>query len=327
MAWSDQARADLAQALRVAFGLLVPGAILLVVDRPDLIVYAAFGSFAGMYGRNRHLLARLRQQAIGAVVLLCGVGIGVALVQHGASDLTLVAAAAPFAVAVSLLADRLGLRPEGPFYGLFALGATAAVPAGSAEPWQALGLCAATALFAMGLGVAESLVLRHGWIRVPWEPIRPRSAGIVHALRYAVAITGAGLVGSALHLEHVNWVLAGAAVTLAAEDSRMRVRRGVHRVIGTVAGLAVTVLLLLGHPDPTVLAALVIAFLFPTELFMHRNYALALGFFTPMIMLMTDLAAPTDTRTLVVDRGAGTLLGVAVGIVVALAIRDEPREA
>jgi hypothetical protein len=64
--------------------------------------------------------------------------------------------------------------------------------------------------------------------------------------------------------------------------------------------------------------------MFPTELFMTRHYGLALGFFTPLIMLMTELAAPAEPRTFITGRAIDNLLGVAVGITVALIIRAGP---
>ncbi|WP_190812761.1 hypothetical protein [Saccharopolyspora pogona] len=45
-------------ACRVAVGLFFPVLVLLMSGRPDLIIYAVFGSFTGMYGRaESHLSA------------------------------------------------------------------------------------------------------------------------------------------------------------------------------------------------------------------------------------------------------------------------------
>jgi len=156
-----------------------------------------------------------------------------------------------------------------------------------------------------------------------------RSDAAVHAVRYGLAIAVAGCSGLMLGIDHANWAMAAAAVPLAAPDARggtqrgVRgvVHRGIHRVVGTFAGLVVTALLLVPHLSPMWLAIVVIALLFPTELFMARNYGLALGFFTPLIMLMTELAAPTDPVTLLTARAIDTLIGVAAGIAVAVVIR------
>ncbi|MFJ9363881.1 FUSC family protein [Nocardia sp. NPDC101769] len=75
------------------------------------------------------------------------------------------------------------------------------------------------------------------------------------------------------------------------------------------------------HLPAALLGVLVLLLLIPTELFMASNYALALGFFTPLIMVMTDLAAPADPVRLLLDRGTDTILGVGIGIGVAIATR------
>jgi uncharacterized membrane protein YccC len=145
-------------------------------------------------------------------------------------------------------------------------------------------------------------------------------------VRYAVATGLAGAVGLVAGLDHANWAMASAAVPLAAVSPgeglslRAVIDRGSHRVVGTFAGLAVTAVVLLPHPGPTVLAIVVMALLFPTELFMSRHYGIALGFFTPLIMTMTDLAHPSDPVRLLVDRGVDTVVGVVAGVAAAALI-------
>lgn len=315
---------DVGHAARVSLGLLLPGSVLLVLGRPDLMTYAAFGSFVGMYGRFEGWRPRLLHQLAGAVLLLAGSAVGIAVAALAWPRPGLVVVAAVFGALGSLFADRLGLRPEGPFYGLFALGATAGIPADRASPFLAWGVCAGGAVLAIAVGTLAVARRAATATTFRWSPARDRRPAFVHALRYLLAVGLAGAAGMTLGLDHVNWAIVGAAVTLAAEDPRSRLRRGFHRVVGTVVGLAATDLLLLPDPGPTVLGVVVICLMFPTELFMTRHYALALGFFTPMIMLMTDLAAPTEPHTLIADRAWGTLAGVAVGAIVALAVREPP---
>ena len=61
---------------------------------------------------------------------------------------------------------------------------------------------------------------------------------------------------------------------------------------------------------------LVIVFQFTTELFMTRHYGLAMVSFTPVILLMTQLAAPADPQVLILERGVETVVGAVVGILV-----------
>ncbi|MHC6178044.1 FUSC family protein [Glutamicibacter endophyticus] len=67
---------------------------------------------------------------------------------------------------------------------------------------------------------------------------------------------------------------------------------------------------------------LIIALMYPTELFMVRNYGLAMGYSTPIIQMMLKLPAPTGDFQLLGDRAIGNLVGVLVGILVALVVGD-----
>jgi uncharacterized membrane protein YccC len=130
--------------------------------------------------------------------------------------------------------------------------------------------------------------------------------------------------------------MAAAAVPLAGADLPSSVRRGVHRIVGTFLGLAVTAVVLLPGPwtlaalypafqEPLhhaqVLALLVVLFQFATELFMTRHYGLAMVWFTPVILLMTQLASPAEPRVLILERAVETLVGALLGILVVVAVR------
>lgn len=313
-------------AWRVSLGLVLPGALLVVFGRPELIIYAVFGSFTGMYGRTESRLVRMSHQTQGAMLLLSGSAVGIALRQSHARPAVVILAATGFAIAGSMVADFFALKPEGPFYGVFALGALAGIPNSLVAPSEAFLITGASAVLAVALGFfsASRTQVEMKNLADAWRQLRVRELrqALVHALRYAVAVAGSGFLALFVGLDHVNWAIAGAAVTLAAADPRGRFWRGIHRVLGTVIGLGVTALLLLPGFGPGTLAIIVIVLLFPTELFMSVSYALALSFFTPMIMLMTELAAPLGVGELLETRALGTLVGVLTGFAVTYVIRD-----
>ncbi|NBH06810.1 FUSC family protein [Amycolatopsis sp. SID8362] len=317
-------------AARVAAGLLVPGLALLAAGRPDLIIFVAFGSFTGMYGRAETRALRFRHQVQAGGVLLSGVAVGALLSACHARPWVLVAAETAFSFACALVTNRLDLNPRGPFFGIFALGAIALVPAGRIAPLAGVSLCAAAIAGCVLIGLTGP---DRPSAAVPARVECARACLLIHATRYAAAISVAGGAGLLLGVDHANWAMASAAVPLAATGSRGRLHpglahvldRSLHRVTGTLAGLGVTAVLLLPDPGPTPLALAVIALLFPTELFMSRHYGLALGFFTPLILLMTELAAPADPLTLLTARVADTVVGVAAGIAAAAVIRGRCR--
>jgi hypothetical protein len=234
----------------------------------------------------------------------------------------------------SVFADRVRLKPNGPFFGILALGACASVP--TVVPWQvALLIATASAAFSMLVGFGGWL-RRRSWQRgavraVPAVTPAGHRELLVHATRYILAVGAAGSLGVLTGTGHPHWAMAAAAVPLAGADLPSSVRRGIHRIVGTFLGLAVTAVVLLPVPwslaglfpgrQAVVLALLVILFQFTTELFMTRHYGLAMVSFTPVILLMTQLASPIDPAVLILERGVETLVGALVGIVVVVAVR------
>ncbi|MET3811969.1 FUSC family protein [Arthrobacter sp. UYEF3] len=312
-------------ALRVGLSISVPLLGLLALGRPDLSIYAVFGGFTAMYGRNDTYRPRLVHQGHAALLLTSGLAVGVWLSIAGAQPWLLVVVESLFAVAASLAADRLRLKPSGPFYAIFALGACASVPT-TVPFWLAISICAASAAFSMLVGIT-------GWVRNRiWSPApapevttaanaQPRAMR-VHAARYLIAVATAGTLGVLGGAGHANWAMAGAAVPLAATNRKSRILRGVHRVAGTFAGILLTALILLPGFDRTTLTFLLMVLLFPTELFMMRHYGLAMMFFTPAILIMSQLAHPISRQALVTDRAIETLIGASIGMAVAILVRE-----
>ena len=97
-------------------------------------------------------------------------------------------------------------------------------------------------------------------------------------------------------------------------DEKGWVTRGLHRMIGTILGAAVYLLL-----APLPLSALWLALLlgvlqFTIELVVARNYALALVFITPLVLLLTGAATgEVDSIAVATERVIDTLAGAALG--------------
>ena len=196
-------------------------------------------------------------------------------------------------------------------------------------------IAAASAAVSIAVGFS-GWVRRRSWQRGAFRAGGPAGpAGrleiLVHAARYVLAVGAAGSLGVLSGSGHPHWAMAAAAVPLAGADVPSSVRRGVHRIVGTFVGLAVTAVVILPGPlsltghfpgrEAVVLALLVILFQFSTELFMTRHYGLAMVSFTPVILLMTQLAAPADPALLILERGVETFVGALVGILVVVAVR------
>ncbi len=330
---------DHLSAVRVALSVAVPGLFLILIGRPDLMMYAVFGALTGMYGRNETHRLRLKHQAQAALFLVGGLTIGVFLSVHHIHSWWLVLVATLFAGAGSLYADGVRLRPIGPFFGILALGACASVPTNVPFTTAVL-IGAASAAFSLVVGFS-GWFWRRTWaagagrdvpvLRGPHPRAALDRAVLVHAARYSLAVAAAGVIGVLSGSGHPHWAMAAAAVPLAGADLPSRVHRGIHRIVGTFLGLGIVAVVLFPSPlsplqyfpgqTAEVLAVLVILCQFPTELFMARHYGWAMVFFTPVILLIAQLAAPMDPGVLVMERAIETFLGAVVGIAVAVLVR------
>jgi uncharacterized membrane protein YccC len=114
---------------------------------------------------------------------------------------------------------------------------------------------------------------------------------------------------------------------MAAPDTQARLLRAGHRLVGTAAGLLVAAALLALHPSGWALVALVALAQFGAELFVLRNYSVAMLFITPLALLMNAAAGQVDPGRLLADRAVETALGVLVGVAVTLLWAERPRPA
>ncbi|WP_446447398.1 FUSC family protein [Streptomyces hydrogenans] len=149
----------------------------------------------------------------------------------------------------------------------------------------------------------------------------PAPALLVPALRMVLGTGLAGAVALGLGLGHGYWAALSAAAVLHSVDVRTATRRAVQRTLGTAAGLVLAVAVLGLRPGPLALAGTVVALELLLEYAVARNYGLGVVFLTPLALLLTELAAPAERAgALVLDRAAGSLLGILLAVLCALAV-------
>lgn len=313
-------------AARVALSVAIPMLALLAIGHPEWSIYAVFGAFTSMYGRCEPHLWRVVHQLEASVLLVSAVLIGTVLANLHAPTAVLVLVEACFAALGSVAADAANLNPVGPFWALFALGASASVthPMPLWAPLLIGGASSAVSLLlsllVWRLAPDAKAEVRRLRLSSPWRD----SKVLRQALRYLVAVGVAGAAGIASGWGHPYWAMASAAIPLAAGAVRARLVRGVHRITGTLVGIGLTALILWPQPSTLALVLLIPLLQFPSELFMRRHFGLAQVFLTPVVLMVTLLASPGDPVPVLTDRALETLLGAVVGMAVAVLLRDRP---
>ncbi|SEQ66043.1 FUSC family protein [Mycolicibacterium nivoides] len=136
----------------------------------------------------------------------------------------------------------------------------------------------------------------------------------------AVAISGviAVLISQALTMTHAYWAMAAAVLMLhQGFDWQRTVARGVERTLGTWLGLGVAGAILALHPQGLWLALVIGALQFVIEMYVVRNYTLAVVFITPAALTIASGGQPVDNLgELLLTRGSDTLIGCAVALAV-----------
>lgn len=312
-------------AIRAGISVLVPLLVLLALDRLDWALYASFGAFTSLYGRNASYVPRLRMQLTVGALLVASVMLGVLVALVPDRAWLMVAVGAVWAVLMSVASDVGRWAPPGPMFLVFAFGAVASAPATASSVGVAFVVATASALFSVLVGVAGAfaagrprrLLERTPGERMPLVAAVTERALLVRAVRFGVAAFLAGAVATALGIGHPYWAMLSAVVPLVAADLSHAVLRASHRVVGTLVGVAIALPLLLLHPTGLVAIVLVVALQVTAELLVLRNYGLALVFITPLALVMIQLATTADPLALARDRAVETVLGCVLALAVA----------
>jgi uncharacterized membrane protein YccC len=311
------ARQDHIVATRCGISVGLPLLALLAMGRFDLMIFAAFGAFTGIYGRGEAHGARLRHQGQFGVLIMLVMFLGALTSMADAGPWGIVFGTTVVAGLWSLAVNYFQLRPAGVIFFTFGYAAIGSIPP-TAPLWQAMLTGLASVVLAMLIGISSRLV--PAWRTSMAPPPRPqltrehwREFGVEAGANSLAALT-AGTLATVVGLGHNYWAMVAAVAPIAGPSLAQRVKKGVHRILGTFAGVAVAGLLLAPRPEPWVLVLMVIVLQFSAEMFVLRHYALALIFITPLALIMTELAAPTDPQELMVDRALQTAIGALVGI-------------
>ena len=150
------------------------------------------------------------------------------------------------------------------------------------------------------------------------------SPALRHAVRLAVAVPLAAILGASLSLPRSYWLPFAVAVILKPDYSTL-VKRGLGRLVGTVLGATVAAVLVSElHPNlvlTTLLVALTSWMAYSTW---AASFSVAIGFVTAMVLILLSTSI-TDTIGTALDRLIDISLGGAIAVVAYLIWPTSPR--
>ncbi|MDQ1128916.1 FUSC family protein [Microbacterium sp. SORGH_AS_0888] len=311
-------RGDHRVAIRAAVSVAVPLLALWALGRLDLSVYATFGAFAGLYGRFDRYADRVRMQLAAGGTMIAAMLIGTALAVSGVPAIVSVIVVAAVAAAVTALAQAARWHPPGALFAVFAAGATATLPADPLGFVEVLVVGGAGAVFSVLVTATIAAVRRGPRVLLAPAERRPAPVDAVVAATVGVGAALAGIAGLTFVGTHWYWAMVAAVAALGGPHVNARIARGVQRLAGTLAGVLVAAGLLSLHLPPVATIAVAVLCQMGAELFISRNYGIAMVFITPLALLMIELAVPADPAQLLRDRVLDTVIGVLIGTAVAV---------
>ncbi|KJL29142.1 FUSC family protein [Microbacterium oxydans] len=310
-------------ATQAALGIALPIAVMTLLGRAPLGYVAASGAFTVLYAGSAAVVDRARILPLVGLALVVSAALGIL----AAGDALVVSIGVVVVATVSAaLAFAFRLGPPGPLFFVLVYGLSAhVVGTGSIDPLVYLSALAGGCLFSYLIAL---IPLALGRIRsIPARPLRELLPGPALTadsrmllLRVVIVSIVGVLLGLVVDPERTYWIVGSAvAVIGVAAARRAAFQRGLHRMLGTVVGAGVYILLALLHPAGIWLALLLGALQFSIELVVVRHYALALVFITPLVLLLTG-AATGSIGSLdvagerIIDTLVGAVLGAASGV-------------
>ncbi|MCC9178649.1 FUSC family protein [Arthrobacter sp. zg-Y750] len=310
-------------AIRCAIGIGLPLLLVLFLGRIDLAIFASFGAFTGIYGRNEPHRQRLGHQVRAGALMLAVILAAALCARLDLDEWGTVIGTTLVAGLGTVVTGFWRLRPAGSLFHIFAFAAISSVP-NQPPVWQGMLVAVLTVAFSILVG-QTGMLARH--YRTDWSrPVRPRFSPAqrrliyIDGLQYAVAALLAGSIATMLGIGHNYWAMVAATVPLVGQTARHGVYRGLQRILGTFAGLVLTALILFPNLEPWQMVLVIAACQFGAEMLIARQYALAQAVVTPLALVSTELAHPSNPVELLRDRGIETLIGAAVGMAVVVVV-------
>lgn len=307
-------------ATQAALGIALPIAVMTLLGQAPLGYVAASGAFTVLYAGSAAVVDRARILPVVGLSLLISAALGILVAGNA---LVVSIGVVVVATASAALAFGFRLGPPGPLFFVLVYGLSAhVVSTGAIDPLVYLSALAGGCLFSYLIALTPLVLGRIR--RIPARPLRELFPGPALTsdsrlllLRVVIVSIIGVLLGLVVDPERTYWIVGSAvAVIGVAAARRAAFQRGLHRMLGTIVGAGVYILLALLHPAGIWLALLLGALQFSIELVVVRHYALALVFITPLVLLLTGAATGSiGSLDVAGERIIDTLVGAVLGAV------------
>ena len=144
-----------------------------------------------------------------------------------------------------------------------------------------------------------------------------RYADSVEAFIVGIFMLIAMVIGHAFGFKKPYWIPVSCIAVMQGATTKHIWTRGLHRIIGTWVGMVLCWAILSLVKDLVLLCVLIAALQFIVEVFVTRNYGLAVIFITPLTVLLVEAGSPLAQHPteLIATRMVDVLIGSVIGAI------------
>ncbi|MGZ5243188.1 MAG: FUSC family protein [Bacteroidia bacterium] len=202
-----------------------------------------------------------------------------------------------FSIAVHYTTSYFRVSPPGNFFFIMIASMASCMPFDMQTIPTKIGLIGLGTMFACSLALIYSLLVgpkktANATVKVTTVFPQKKYSDLVEAVIIGIFMFVSLLSGHLLELQNPYWVPISCLAVMQGVTLHHIWQRGFQRILGTLAGLALTWIILSLNSTPLSICLSIIALQFIVELLIVRNYALAVLFITPMTILLSEAGNP-----------------------------------
>lgn len=223
------------------------------------------------------------------------------------------------ALAVHWIVLKFKVNPPGSFFFVFVAAIASCMPHNLNSIPEKVGLVGLGCMFACLVALVYSLITMVDYQKSTQKPIENSKIDYNHfveAFIFGSFISISFFIGYIFKLHNPYWIPVSCMAVMQGASMRHIWRRSIHRIIGTLFGLAFCWIILSINSSPLSVCISIICLQFIIEMLIVRNYTLAVVFITPMTILLAETANPyiQSTNHLITARLIDILIGSCIGM-------------
>lgn len=299
-------------ALLAFLCMAIPLSIGLYYNHLDYSILVCTGALVILYLPQAHMGQRMLVMVMSSFGFVASFAVGL-LFNYG--PLSKIISLTLFTFIVHLICLYFNFKSPGSTFFILLASIAAFTSSSYTLILPVLGLVAAGTAIACIIALAYSLATYRTPLPVIGDSREDNHSILLESLVVSLFVGISLILAHLFKLEKPYWVPVSCMAVMRGINVQHVYQRGFQRILGTMAGLGLSRLLLSVETTPLSLVITIPALQFAAEILVARNYALALIFITPMALLLAEAGngLTVNENTIIITRLYDITLGSMVG--------------